>query len=122
MAIVASDLTGDAAATHIVLLLARDVAPCLDSLVDDDRDAAIAILNRCVADVPAAGSRRVRSQSRNGSSVSFTTGESVALPGMEKAALRALCGSVPAAGSTPVGRFPAPGTVVDAWPAEEYSS
>jgi hypothetical protein len=66
------------------------------------------------AEVPTAGSRRVRSQSRNGTAVSLDPYVSAFTAG-DRAALRALCGDSVTPGA-PVGSFPVGGTVERVWP------
>ena len=113
--ILAEDLTGvDHNVALRVLVEARVIAPGLDSLAGEDHEAAIAILVGVAAEVPAPGSRRVRSRSRNGSSVGLDPYRS-AFSGADIASLRALCGDTTATGA-PVGSFPVGGAVGRVWP------
>lgn len=119
MAITPGDLPGvDENVARRVIATARSIAPCLDSLDGEKKKDAIAVLLGVVAEVPTAGSRRVRSQSRNGTSVTLLdyTG---AFTTEDRAALRALCGAAEAVtAGGPVGSFP-PSTITDRiWPPE----
>ena len=97
-----------------VLAEARTIAPSLDSLEGAAWESAVAILVAVAAEVPTAGSRRVRSQSRNGTAVSLDAYVSAFTAG-DRAALRALCGDSVTPGA-PVGSFPVGGTVERVWP------
>lgn len=102
-----------------VLVRARSIAPCIDTLADDSEEQkdAIAILKGVYAEVPPAGSRRVRSKSRNGTSITY--GDiSAAFTDDDISALRSLCSSTPA--GLPVGSFPEGGVFENTWP-ETYS-
>lgn len=113
-----ADLAGvDANVASRLISEARSIAPGIDSLEGAARDEAIELLLGVAAEVPAAGTRRIRSQSRNGTSVTWAGDGSVFSAG-ERAALRALC----AAGSLPPGSpafsFP-PSTITQGiWPTE----
>ena len=114
-----SDLTGvDEVVARRLLAVARAIAPGLDQLDYDDKETAVAILQGVAAELPAPGSRRVRSQSRNGTSIGFDAFVS-AWTAEEKAALRALCGHSVASSGAPVGVFPAPGVVESLWPERQ---
>ena len=111
-----SNLPGVSASDARVLIAeARSIAPCLDRLEGEDRLIAIAILTRASAELPEAGSRRLRSQSRNGASVTLD-GFTSAFSAGDRAALRALCGSATARAAAPVGEFPAAGLIEQNWP------
>ncbi len=115
----ASDITGvDPTVALRLLAVARSIAPCLDSLTGDNAKTAVAIIQGVAAELPAPGSRRVRSQSRNGTSIGFDAFVS-AWTAEEKAALRALCGHSVASSGAPVGVFPAPGVVESLWPERQ---
>ncbi len=120
MVIRQSDLGGDEGTARRVLARARTIAPCIASL-DPESEAgkdAIAILKGVLAELPKAGSRRTRSMSRNGTSMSFEIAS--AFTSDDEAALRGLCQQASAAGA-PVGSFPKPGIVESLWPEGEYS-
>jgi len=102
-----------------VLVRARSIAPGIDALEGEPRLDAIAILKGVIAEIPAAGSRRVRSRARNGTSVSYNDVGS-AFTGDDIAGLRALCGVEPVA--LPVGSFPTGRPFKDVWPEEVESS
>ena len=111
----ALDLVGvDPQVALRVLAEARTIAPSLDSLEGAAWESAVAILVAVAAEVPTAGSRRVRSQSRNGTAVSLDPYVSAFTAG-DRAALRALCGDSVTLGA-PVGSFPVGGTVERVWP------
>lgn len=111
----ALDLVGvDPQVALRVLAEARTIAPSLDSLEGAAWESAVAILVAVAAEVPTAGSRRVRSQSRNGTAVSLDPYVSAFTAG-DRAALRALCGDSVTPGA-PVGSFPVGGTVERVWP------
>ena len=119
MAITPGDLTGvEENVARRVIASARSIAPCLDSLEGEPRRDAIAILLGVAAEVPAAGSRRVRSQSRNGTSVTMADYQG-AFTLEDRSVLRALCGAASAAAvGAPVGSFP-PSTITGCiWPPE----
>jgi hypothetical protein len=100
-----------------ILGYAWNVAP-LDQIVDgDDKATAIAILKAAAAELPAAGERRTRSLSRNGTSMSF---DAVTGPFStdDWATLRRLAG-VSGASGLPVGSFPVGGEIGRVWP-ERY--
>ena len=121
MAITPGDLTGvEENVARRVIASARSIAPCLDSLEGEPRRDAIAILLGVAAEVPAAGSRRVRSQSRNGTSVTMADYQG-AFTLEDRSALRALCGAASAAAvGAPVGSFP-PSTITKCiWPPERH--
>jgi len=104
----------------VVLAYAATVVPHLDLPAGAvQREQAVAILRRVAAELPAAGSRRVSQQSRNGTSVSFRdVGD--AFTANDRAALRALFGAAsPGAGATPAGSFPTSGLVAAMWPEAE---
>lgn len=99
-----------------ILAYARTIAPSLDDLEDTQRQTAIAILRRAASEVPAGGTRRIRAQSRNGTSVTMDPYDGI-FSREDRAALRALCG-IPtlATSSRPVGHFPPSGIVQETWP------
>lgn len=114
-----SDLTGvDPNVARRLIATARSIAPCLDTLADEDRLTAIAILLGAASEVPAAGTGRMRSQSRNGTSITWADYSS-AFSADDRSALRALCSTVAAAGA-PIGSFPVSTIACRIWPPEEY--
>ncbi len=114
-------LGGDEDLARRVLVLARGIAPCIDSFQDgsDEQKNALAILRGVIAEIPKPGSRRTRSMSRNGTSMSFTD-VAAAFTDEDKSALRSLCGRTRAA-DRPRGSFPQAGTFEGVWPEGEYS-
>ena len=121
MSISPSDFGGDEDTVRRVLVLARDIAPCIDSFADDSeaKKDAVAILKGVLAEQPAAGSRRTRSLSRNGTSMSFADVDS-AFDSDSRQALRSLCGSA-ASGGLPKGSFPKARPFANVWPEGDYT-
>ena len=101
-----------------VIATARSIAPCLDTLTDEARKDAIAILEGVAAEVPTGGTGRMKSQSRNGTSVTWSDYSS-AFTADDRAALRALCTAATAVGA-PVGSFPESTMACRIWPPEVY--
>lgn len=118
MTIEASDLGGDPDLARRVISRARRYVPCIDTLEADAKAEAVSILKAVRDEIPAPGSRRVRSKSRNGTSITYDAPGSWFGPG-DLDDLRALCGqmSTPAG---PVGSFPATSSTVSRlWPEEQ---
>lgn len=116
--IAATDLPGvDANLARRIIAVARFIAPCLDSLVDEPRLDAIALLVGVAAEAKARGSRLVKSQRVGPASVDYSTAGSW-FSDDDKSALRALCG-VSATGGHPIGAFPKPSRAYSRlWPEE----
>ena len=113
-----SDLPGlDANVARRLIAVARSIAPCLDTLVDEAREDAIAILLGVAAELPAPGTGRMKTQSRNGTSVTWSD-YSTAFTADYRSALRALCSTAGTAGA-PVGSFPVSTITRRIWPPEE---
>jgi len=109
-----SDLGGDADAARRVIVYARTIAPCLDSLEDGvgeadpkPRSDAIAILKGVASDVRQRG---VKKQHSGSSGVEYVVDGS-SFSAEDRASLRSLCGAV-TTGGLPVGSFPLPSRVV----------
>lgn len=121
MTIIHSDITSDEDLGRRVLVRARMIAPCLDSFEDDSEERlnAIAILKGVIAELPAPGSRRTTSLSRNGTSMSFAAIDA-AFDADSRASLRSLCG-LPAASGLPMGSFPVTRAFEGVWPEGDYS-
>lgn len=106
-----------------LLIVARSIAPCIDSFEDhsEQRKDALAILKRVYKEIDTLaaqrGSRFVKGQTVGPSRVEYFEIES-AFNGTPRAALRALCAS--SAGGLPRGSFPAERPVSRLWP-ESYS-
>lgn len=117
-----TDLTGvEETLARRILVHARTIAPCLDSLIDGEegepkpKSDAIAILLGVAREVPAVGSRRVKSQRIGPAQVEYFDVPS-AFSDDDRNSLRSLC-SVASSGGLPIGSFPRPARVVDAmWP------
>lgn len=113
------DITTDEELGREIIVVARDIAPCLDSLVDEARKDAVAILTRIVADVTLRGSRMVKAQRIGPASVDYADVRS-AFAGQPTRALRALCASASTAvQAAPRGSFPINRPVSRIWP-ERY--
>lgn len=117
--LVATDLgVSDEDLARRVLVRARNIAPCLDSLDGEAKLNAIAILKGVIAEIPAAGTRRVRSKARNGTSITYESFGGAF--GVEEISdLRSLCGAASVPG-LPIGSFPAAGVFAGVWPEETY--
>lgn len=102
-----------------VLVRARTIAPCLDSLEGEAKLNAIAILKGVISEIPAAGTRRVKSKARNGTSITYES-FGAAFGAEEISNLRSLCGATTGLG-LPVGSFPAAGVFAGIWPEEKYT-
>jgi hypothetical protein len=103
-----------------ILVRARSIAPCLNSLdyLDDRRLDAIAILKGVIAEVPPPGARRVKSRGRNGTSISYND-VGGAFSDDDIAGLRSLCEAATA--GLPIGSFPVAQAFGREWPEERYS-
>lgn len=119
--IVPADIPGvDEDVARRIIVAARSIAPCIDSFPDDSEQKkdAIAVLRGVAAEVPKAGSRRVKSQRIGPASVEYWNTDTWA--NEDRTALRALCSPSPVAG-IPMGSFPKAGVVGRIWPEGEYS-
>lgn len=121
MPITPNDLGGDENTARRLIVLARSIAPCVDTFADDSEQKknAVAILKGVLEELPAAGSRRTRSVSRNGTSMSFADVGS-AFDDDSRQALRSLCGSTPTGGH-PRGSFPKARPLATTWPEGDYT-
>lgn len=122
MPITHSDISTDEDLGRRVLVRAGIIAPGLGSLDPDTESGknAIAILKGVIAELPAAGARRTKALSRNGTSMSFEAIDA-AFDNDSRLSLRALCGDVSASG-LPRGSFPKARPLAGLWPREgEYS-
>lgn len=115
MAITHNLLGDDEDLARRVLVRARFIAPCIDSFADDSEEQknVLAILRAVIAEIPAPGSGRIRSKSRNGTSVSYADAGSW-FSADDVSALRSLCGAT--VGGLPVGDFPADRPISAIWP------
>jgi hypothetical protein len=113
-----SEISDDEDLARRVLVRARSIAPCLNSLDEESTKDARAILRGVVAEIPPPGSRRVRSRARNGTSVSYTD-LGGAFSDDDIAGLRAMC-SAAAAPGLPIGSFPRARPIGRVWPEERY--
>lgn len=115
--VIPSDITGvDAKVARRLIAVARTIAPCIGTLVGEAKEDAVAILQGVVEELPKPGDRRVKSMSRNGTSVTLAEIRS-AFTEDDRAALRGLCSrSAVAAAAAPVGSFPPSGIVGQLWP------
>lgn len=102
-----------------VLIVARDIAPCISSFADgsEEQKDALAILKRVYRDIAARGSRFVKGQRIGSASVDYADIQS-AFDGQPRRALRSLC-ATPSAASGPRGSFPLERPIARIWP-ERY--
>lgn len=121
MAITAEDLgIADDDLRRRIMVTARRIAPCIDSFPDgsEEKADAVAILKGVVAELPETGSRRTRSVSRNGTSMSFEAIEA-AFTAETRADLESLCSAVPV--GLAEGSFPIENVFGRVWPEERYT-
>lgn len=116
MAISWSDIGTDEDLARELLVLARDIAPCLSSLVNESEDwkNARAILRRVYKHVAGRGARYIKTQRIATASVEYTDLES-AFDGDPRRGLQSLCSSS-AARAHSVGSFPAERPLAGLWP------
>ncbi|MFK4760301.1 hypothetical protein ACI3KS_05135 [Microbacterium sp. ZW T5_45] len=125
MTMTPNDIGGDESTARRVLVLARSIAPCIDSFTEDSEQKkdAIAILQGVLGELPAPGSKRTTQLSRNGTSMSFRDIAS-AFDDDARASLQALC-SAPTSGAQPgtviAGSFPKARAFERVWPEGEYT-
>lgn len=121
MPITPGDLGGDDDTARRVLIQARTIAPCIDSFDAGSEDGknAIAVLKGVLAELPAPGSARTTSMSRNGTSMSFSQIRS-AFDGDPTTQLRALCGAATSRDHS-VASFPVTRVFERVWPEGPYS-
>ena len=114
------EISTDTDLARRVLVRARSIAPCLNSIPDgDDRKSdAIAILKGVIAEVPSPGARRVRSRARNGTSISYND-PGGAFSDDDILSLRSLCDA--ASNGLPIGSFPEARPFAREWVEGEYS-
>jgi hypothetical protein len=111
-----NDVGTDEDLAREVLVVARDIAPCVYSFPDDSEEQknALAILRRVYKDIAGRGARYVKSQRIGSASVDYGDIGS-AFDGQPRRALRSLCGA-PASGG-PLGSFPKPTSIISGlWP------
>ncbi|MGV8852829.1 MAG: hypothetical protein ACOH1M_09730 [Rhodoglobus sp.] len=101
-----------------IIVAARSIAPCIDSFLEgsEEKKNAIAILRGVAAEIPVAGSRRVRSQRMGPASADYWNADTW-LP-EDRRNLRSLCSAVSSAGN-PIGSFPQERALANLWP-EKY--
>jgi hypothetical protein len=102
-----------------VLIVGRDIAPCILSFAadsDPEKDA-LAVLKRVYKNLAERGSRLVKAQRIGSASVDYADIES-AFDGQPRRALRALCTAAPAQGGSR-GNFPIERPLANLWP-ERY--
>lgn len=113
------DITTDEDLGREIIVVARDIAPCIDSLTDEKLKDATAILKRIAKDLTVRGSRMVKAQRIGPASVDYADVRS-AFAGQPTRALRALCAAAPGATqAAPRGSFPTNRPVSRIWP-EQY--
>jgi hypothetical protein len=117
------DLGRDEDLAREVLILARDIAPCLDSFADESEPQknVIAILRRVYKEITDRGSRFVKGQRIGPASIEYAAIAS-AFDGHPRRALQALCAAESEEASRtalPLGSFPLERPVGRIWP-ESY--
>lgn len=124
MSITPAMLGSDEDAARRLLVLARSIAPCIQSFPDgsEEQKDAIAILKGVLAELPAAGSGRTRSMSRNGTAISYDP-MTTAFTQDVRDSLATLCADATtrADQAMPVGSFPTAPVVQRVWPEGQYS-
>lgn len=121
MPITHEDISSDEDLGRRVLVRARIIAPCLDSLDagNDTGKDAIAILKGVIAALPAAGYERAKSFSRNGTAMTWREIDA-AFSEDARVSLQSLCGANNASG-LPRGHFPKARPLARVWPEGEYT-
>lgn len=116
MAITPADIGSDDDLAREVLIIARDIAPCIDSFADDSEEQknALAIIRRVYKNIVGRGPTYVKSQRIGPASVDYGDVRS-AFEGDPRRALRALCAPVTTAGHS-VGSFPTERPIGRLWP------
>lgn len=119
MAITPTDIGGDENIARRVIVLAKSIAPCIDTFADESEEKkdAIAILSAVAGEVKLRGARNVVAQRQGTASVTYDVGS--AFTSDDRDALRALCGATSSSIGQPVGSFPTGRPVGRVWP-EEY--
>lgn len=103
-----------------VIIVAKDIAPCISSFADDSEEQkdALAVLRRVYKDIAGRGNRLVKSQRIGSAAVDYGTVES-AFAGQPRRALRALCAAGDATPGTSRASFPTERPLAKMWP-ERY--
>lgn len=117
-----TDLGGDVEMARRVIVYARSLAPCLDSLPDEPRQDAIAILKGALGSAVAITKVRqsaVKTRSTGDWSLSYFSDTELGsvFTGDDRVALASLCGSSNSGGNIPLGSFPEPSRAYrNLWP------
>lgn len=121
MAITPEDIGGDESVARRILVRARGIAPCIDTFEKDSEPwkDAIAILEGVIGELPAPGEARLRSMSRNGTSVTLEQIRSAFDVLDAEASLRSLCGATGTSGHS-AGSFPVERAFERVWPEGPY--
>lgn len=114
-----NEVGGDEDLAREVLIIGRDIAPCLDSFPDDSdqKKNALAILKRVYKTLEDRGSMFVKAQRIGSASVDYADLTS-AFDGQPRRALRALCSAASGVG-LPRASFPTDRPISRIWP-ERY--
>ncbi|WP_156145881.1 hypothetical protein [Microbacterium sp. MEJ108Y] len=122
MTITHDEIGSDEDLAREVLVVARDIAPCIFSFDADseDRANAISILKRVFKSAAARGSHLVKGQRIGSAAVDYSDIQS-AFEGQPTRALRALCNASRTTAGHSAASFPAGGIVAQLWP-ERYGS
>lgn len=118
------DLTGDPNDAVLIIMRAKELAPCLPSFDDgtDEHKAVLAVLMAVAKRAASIGTGTIASQSRNGTSRTYRYVRSAFFP-ENISALRMLCpdGTAPSQGALPVGSFPIDRPISRIFPEGRYS-
>lgn len=98
-----------------IIVAARAIAPCIESFEDESENKknALAILRGVAAEVPAPGSRRVRSQAIGPARVDYW--DAATWSAQDRSDLRSLC-AAPTPTGAPRGSFPLERPISRLWP------
>lgn len=116
MPIKPEDIGGDPDAARRIIVLARSIAPCIDSFADnsEEKKDAVAILKGVATEAAARGARHVRSEAVGTARVTYEVGS--AFTDDDRDSLRALCGASSGHSDTPAGSFPKERPIGRVWP------
>lgn len=115
-----STVSSDEDLARSILVLARTIAPCIDSFADesDELKNTLAILKRVANEAVERGSRQIVSHGAGTTEVKYRDSESW-FSSDDRAALRSLCATAAIAPGLPMGSFPISTSIGHLWP-EEY--
>jgi hypothetical protein len=122
MTITHGEIGADEDLAREVLVIARDIAPCIFGFDagSEDRANAVSILKRVFKNAAARGSHFIKGQ-RIGSAAGDYSDIQSAFEGQPTRALRALCNASRTSAGHSAASFPVGGVVAQLWP-ERYES